>query len=272
MKLTPYQPQSHLSSLIRNMWIIEEDQGIDIKVDAFPTGYAFINVMCGSSFKVVQSGTADLETLSYLAGPGATHFSLEMKHIKRALTIQLQPYALPSFFNMPTNTFSQQRLALCDVHAEMAYRLEALINGDLTADQVLKNCEEVLLGYCLQLLVDPRAHHGLGQILRHQGQQPINQLSEDLNLSQRRLQQLFSHYFGLSPKALSRIAKMQFHSFQLLNGLSLDDIIPDGYFDQSHFIHELKKQTGRLPGAYEAYINSPERKAAYYTSNLYFSP
>lgn len=271
MKLTPYQPQSHLNSLIRNMWMIEEDQGIDIAVDAFPTGYAFINVIQGASFRVLQNGVS-LETYSYLAGPGTTHFSLEMKHIQRALTIQLQPFALPFIFNRTASAFSKEQLALSDVHTEMAARLEALVRGDLSAEQVLRGSERVLLDYSRQLPIDPRVHYGLDQILKNKGQQPIKLLSADLNLSQRRLQQLFNLYFGLSPKALSRIAKMQFHSFQLLNGLSLNQIVPDGYFDQSHFIHELKKQTGLLPSEYEEYISAPERKAAYYTSNLYFRP
>ncbi|GAB5524410.1 MAG: hypothetical protein Roseis2KO_22820 [Roseivirga sp.] len=249
--------------------MIEEDQGIDIAVDAFPTGYAFINVIRGASFKVLQHGVA-LETCSYLAGPGTTHFSLKMTHIQRALTIQLQPFALPFIFNRPAHCFAHEQLSLKDVNPEIAERLEALVQGDTNTHMVLRACEEVILNYCTQTLIDPRAHHGLEQILGQGGQQPIKSLSADLNLSQRRLQQLFSHYFGLSPKALSRIVKMQYHSFQLLNGLSMEQIIPDGYFDQSHFIHELKKQTGRLPGEYEAYISAPERKVAYYTSNLYF--
>ncbi len=271
MKLTPYQPQSHLSSLIRNVWMIEEDQGIDIAVDAFPTGYAFINVICGSSFRVLQNGFS-LETDSYLAGPGTSSFSLEMTHIKRALTIQLQPFALPYIFNIPASHFAQEQLTLRGVHAEMADRLEAIVQDELPTQQVLRAAEKVLLDYSPRLSIDPRAYHGLDQILKNKGQQPITLLSANLNLSQRRLQQLFNQYFGLSPKALSRIVKMQYHSFQLLNGLSMEQIVPDGYFDQSHFIHELKKQTGRLPGEYEQYISAPERKAAYYTSNLYFRP
>ncbi|GEM_PF-922913 len=68
------------------MSIIEEDVEIDIAADAFPTGYAFINVIRGSSFSVIQKGTLTLETSSYLAGPGVSPFSLKMKRIQRAHT------------------------------------------------------------------------------------------------------------------------------------------------------------------------------------------
>lgn len=254
------------------MSIIEEDRGIDIAVDAFPTGYAFINVIRGSSFRVIKKDATALETHSYLAGPGVSPFSLKMKHIQRALTIQLQPFALPFLFDMPASDFTHGQLSLGDVHQKMSERLEALVQSDMDAPDVLTACEQVLLDYTPQLPTEPRVFHGLEQILKHQGRQSIKLLSEDLNLSQRRLQQLFRHFFGLSPKALSRIVKMQYHSFQVLNGFSMEQIVPDGYFDQSHFIHELKKQTGRLPLEYAQYINAPERKAAYYTSNLYFRP
>ncbi len=254
------------------MSIVEEEVGIDIVADAFPTGYAFINVIRGSSFSVIQKGTLTLETFSYLAGPGVSPFSLKMKHIQRALTIQLQPFALPFLFSIPASDFTHGQLPLRDIHQEMGERLEALVRSDLDTREVLTSCEQVLLDYAPPPYIEPRAFHALKQILKHQGQQSIKLLSEDLNLSQRRLQQIFRHFFGLSPKTLSRIVKMQYHSFQILNGFSVEHIVPDGYFDQSHFIHELKKQTGKLPLEYAQYINAPERKAAYYTSNLYYRP
>ncbi|MEM1138186.1 MAG: AraC family transcriptional regulator [Bacteroidota bacterium] len=103
----------------------------------------------------------------------------------------------------------------------------------------------------------------------NRGNISIASLSDQTNLSQRRLQQLFKKNFGMSPKSYSRVIKMQYHTFELMSNIKHSTTVPEGYYDQSHFIHELKKQTEMLPEAYNKYINSPTKKSAYLFSNLY---
>lgn len=268
MKIITHNPPETLKSLIKQMWIIEENGSCDINVKSFPIGYSFINVIDGKKFKIVQDTNTN-EVTSYLAGPKRTHFTLEMTYINRALTIQLQPYAIPLLFSIPAGEFYDHILPLADFDGTLSVELEDLVCSDLSSDQVLRKVSEVFTNMINDNYADNRVSAALSLLLISKGQIPISELAREVNLSQRRLQQLFQYYFGMAAKSYGRIIKMQYHTYQWLNGTDLDVVIPDGYYDQSHFIHDLKSQTGMLPSDFFNYVTDERNKPAYLNSNLY---
>ena len=94
MKIVTAEITHRLRPFIKHMWIVEEGGALDISIKSFPVGYAFINVIDGNPFRIAEK---DISTTykSYLAGPRASFYDLDMAFIKRALTIQLQPFSLP---------------------------------------------------------------------------------------------------------------------------------------------------------------------------------
>ncbi|GEM_PF-3061240 len=271
MRLITKDPLPRLKAFVKQMWIIEENGSLNVNVKSFPVGYAFINSIDGDRFKVRRDNHSE-EYYSYMAGPNSSHFNLEMDFVNRALTIQLQPYALPSLFGIPASEFYNQVLLLSAFDHRFSQQLEELITSDLTSAEVLDSVCNILMEKLECQTSDARVAAARTLILRNKGKMPISILSDELNLSQRRLQQLFQHYFGMTAKSYARVVKMQHHTFQWLHGESLDTIIPDGYYDQSHFIHELRRQTGMLPGEFFEYINNERAKPAYIHSNLYYQP
>ena len=270
MKVITHNPTEQLKQFVKQIWIIEEDGAFNIDLKSFPIGYSFINVIDGDPFTIINKGN-EYQTKSYLAGPKMVYFNLQMSYIRRALTIQLQPYSVPYLFDIPASDFLDEIVYLDDFAPNLASAFEELIASDLTSIEVLKQIEDILLLNLNQEKVDDRVLNALGLLVKLGGNIKITDLSEKVNISQRRLQQLFQYNFGLSAKSYSKIVKMQYHTFQILNGKELNAIVPDGYFDQSHFIHELKKQTGLLPNDFYDYINHETNKMAYLTSNLYFN-
>lgn len=271
MRIITNEPLNRLKPFIKQMWVIEEGGRSDVVVKSFPVGYSFINVIDGNPFTIEQ-GDVSTEHKSYLAGPKSSHFNLKMSHIKRALTIQLQPYAVPSLLSIPSNEFYGQVLPVRDFNPPLAERLEELVASDLTSENVLESTRSLFIDQLDDHQLDLRLPEALSLIMRSKGNMPIVEVAHALNLSPRRLQQLFQYYFGMTAKSYSRVAKMQYHTFEWLKGQSLDTAIPDGYYDQSHFIHELKKQTGMLPKTFYSYINDDRTKQAYINSNLYYTP
>ncbi|MGR2738008.1 AraC family transcriptional regulator [Billgrantia sp. Q4P2] len=94
----------------------------------------------------------------------------------------------------------------------------------------------------------------LGWLQRRHGQGRIAELVTELPFGQRRLEQLFQHHVGLSPKRYARLLRVA-HSRELIKqggaAASLTDTaLAAGYFDQSHFIHDFKAVTGFTPGGY----------------------
>lgn len=269
MQIIPAQLDYISSLLIRNLWIVEEDNGANIHVKAFPTGYPYINVISGTKFSIKDHEGNALETTSYLSGNSINPFELDMRVIKRALTIQLQPYAIPYLTGLPAYEFKDLRVPVNSFSKDLAERFETLIDSDLKSCLVL---EEVISLFNEQkegAIVDPRILFTLQKMMVQEGNISIGLLHRQLNLSQRRLQQLFQKYLGLSLKSYSRVIKMQSHTFKLLNGERLDNIVPDGYYDQSHFIHDMNKQTSMSPLTFQKFITSSEHYGAYYVSNIF---
>lgn len=269
MQVIAHNPSKLLKQFVKQMWIVEENGAFNIDLKSFPIGYSFINVIDGKPFSITNKGN-EYKTKSYLAGPKMSLFNLQMSYIRRALTIQLQPYAIPYLFGIPASEFMDEIVSLNDFNPELSIRLEELIASDISSFNVLNLVEDLLLKNLSFNKIEDRISHSLNLLMSTGGNIKINELAYHINISQRRLQQLFQHNFGISAKAYSRVIKMQYHTFQILNGKDLDAIIPDGYYDQSHFIHELKKQTGLLPNEFYDYINNDGHKMAYLTSNIYF--
>lgn len=251
--------------------MIEEEPGLSVSVSAFPTGYAFINIIQGMPFSISGNISGNLESRCYIAGQGYSPFNLQMQQVQRAVTIQLQPYALPLLLNIPAKACFDWQIDLYDINSALAEKLEAALHQEESGTGTLAQIDHILTDCSTKAAVDPRVDYALRYILKKCGNLTIKELYEVLNLSERRGQQLFKYYLGMPAKSFCQVIKMQSHSFELLMGKKLDSVVPDGYYDQSHFIHELKRQTGMLPGEYEQCITAPDKKMAYISSNLFFN-
>ncbi|MBD2757457.1 helix-turn-helix transcriptional regulator [Spirosoma validum] len=79
---------------------------------------------------------------------------------------------------------------------------------------------------------------------------PITQLAHQLDVSERTIRSQFQDHVGCSPKEYIRLVRLQQVAYQLRHSPdSLTDIAyKNDYFDQAHFIHEVKDITGMSPG------------------------
>lgn len=268
MVLFTHHPEPPLSSIVRRMWVLEEEHPFEVEVRSFPVGYPFINVLSESRF-TLTFGTRELVTSSYLAGSNQVPFQLRMPVVKRALTIQLEPFAIPGLWGIAAADVRDRVVSLADMDKELANQLEELLTLEKNPDTVLHKTAKILKSRLYGNGIDPRVRSACDYLLQARGQGAIAELADHVNLSQRRLQQLFRDYFGLTAKSYSRVVRLQYHTCELLTGKSFDTMVPDGFYDQSHFLHDLKRQTGLLPGEYADVINDPAHKPAYLSSNLF---
>jgi len=73
---------------------------------------------------------------------------------------------------------------------------------------------------------------------------------EETGLSLRQMERRVKGSTGLAPKQFRRIARLHHVMRQLLleqNPQYLDTALAHGYYDQSHFVHDVKELTGRTP-------------------------
>ena len=79
----------------------------------------------------------------------------------------------------------------------------------------------------------------------------VNELASKFSLSTRQFDRKFKIYSGFSPKMYLRLTRLQNALKQYGCDKSLTRIAYEcGYYDQSHFIHDVKAFTGYHPGFY----------------------
>ncbi|MCL9806563.1 helix-turn-helix domain-containing protein [Flavobacterium amniphilum] len=82
----------------------------------------------------------------------------------------------------------------------------------------------------------------------------VTGLSENIHWSSRQINRYFNQQFGCSLKTFLNVVRCN-SSYELISGGNLSPT--DDYFDQAHFIKEIKKHTGTTPG--ELFKNENDR-------------
>ena len=92
--------------------------------------------------------------------------------------------------------------------------------------------------------IDTRKQKLFDLIYTRNGEITIHELSERVGWSSRQMNRYFNLRFGLSVKAYCDILRFRSTFQQIKNG----DLFPDSnFFDQSHFIKQVKKLSGSIP-------------------------
>ncbi|MCB0568729.1 MAG: AraC family transcriptional regulator [Phaeodactylibacter sp.] len=193
---------------------------------------------------------------SYLFGQKArpVHYAFDTPGFA-CFGVKFQPPGLRVFTTLPA-------FELTDTLVEAAQLLKApfreLENKLLSAPCITERkalLDEYFIG---QIPPQPDAGLGLVQqalayIHRRRGQLDITELSEKFQLNYKALERLFKKYVGLTPKAYCCLTRFnatllhrQHHQHGSLTRLAYDS----GYFDQMHFIREVKQFTNLRPGEF----------------------
>ncbi|MEM1020045.1 MAG: helix-turn-helix domain-containing protein [Pseudomonadota bacterium] len=140
----------------------------------------------------------------------------------------------------PYASVGRQSLAACATGEEMVQVMDALLLERLTA--VPKTTRACISAFECIMTADDDA-----PMTR------VDDLADQLNLSVRQVERWSRHLFGCSPKLLLR--KHRFMTMLTQHGerLAGDDWLEaadESFYDQSHFIREYKRFTGRSPGQY----------------------
>jgi AraC-like DNA-binding protein len=104
----------------------------------------------------------------------------------------------------------------------------------------------------------PAVDRALRLIEGSRGRLRIDDLADEVGVSNRHLTRQFQSAVGLTPKAFGRVARF-LHAVELLAAkkhAALADVAHDcGYYDQAHFIHEFRELAGMSPGQLPGFPN-----------------
>jgi AraC-like DNA-binding protein len=188
----------------------------------------------------------------HVAGASASPVVLSMRGHMHGLSIALQPGAALALFGVPADELAGRTVPWHDI-ASKAHRDLPELLASAAGDAMRVGLVLGSLG-AVQRPRDPGSRrlveHAAGQLRANAGGFSVRALAAELNLSERRLQQLFAEQIGLAPSVWRRLQRLH-GTLRLLRMAQTPHwaqiALCNGYYDQSHMINEFRALCGLTP-------------------------
>lgn len=232
-----------LRSTVAHVTAYEERfaQGSEVVERVLPDGASRLLI-------VLQRGVASV----HVAGASASPVVLSMRGHMHGLSIALGPGGTLGLFGVSADELAGRTVPWHDLapkaHRDLPEQLAAAADDATRVGLVLGS-----LG-AMQRHLDPGfrrlVEHAAGHLRAHAGGITVRALATTMNLSERRLQQLFAAQLGLSPSVWRRLQRLH-GTLRLLRAAEAPQwaelALRAGYYDQSHLINEFRVLCGLTP-------------------------
>lgn len=255
MQFYTVQPPEILKPYVRCFWVFEHELSAD------EPSYTYRSVADGCA-EIVFHYKGIFDDISGNTNPASYRSGLHSQTSQYSRFIigedfgifgaYLYPYAIPRLFGIPaeetTNTqldlhlligdegkFLEEQIMLAADNKQRVNILSSFLEKQLHKQQMLEKNMMLAVRYAI--------YDGTGI--------NVNELACKFSLSTRQFDRKFKIYSGFSPKMYLRLTRLQNALKQYGCDKSLTRIAYEcGYYDQSHFIHDVKAFTGYHPGFY----------------------
>lgn len=156
------------------------------------------------------------------------------------------------FFNFPLCEIENMSVDMSDIFSSEIEQIEELLYLKGTIRERTAVIENFLIRHYFPVpsYDGMLIQKGVEIVKNCKGQINAKYLSDCLYTSPKTLERKFSRYLGKTTKQLIKLIRFQevLQDFSSVNKLSLTEHgYNNGYFDQSHFIHDFKSYTGYTP-------------------------
>jgi AraC-like DNA-binding protein len=166
------------------------------------------------------------------------------------ILIIFKPHGVKPFFKLPINELLNENLSIRDLVKNEASELEDKLFNSKNNKQRIIHLEEFLLK---RLILDKdfeRIEHAIKIIENSKGQIKTHVIAQEVYLGIKQFERIFSKHVGLNPKKFTSIIRFQ-NVIQMKmknkNANMYQLAFDNGYYDQSHFIHDIKNLTSLSP-------------------------
>lgn len=240
--LTEFAVPASLRSAVAHVTAYEERfaPGHEIVERVLPDGAARLLI-------VLHRGVASL----HVAGARADPVLLRMGGHMHGLSITLHAGATLGLFGVPASALTGLAVQWEDIvpkaHRDLPEQMAAQANDLARVRHILQSLQ------ALQRPSDPSRHlveHVARRLSARMGRTSVRELAAELNLSERRVQQLFASHVGLAPSVWRRLQRLH-GTLRLLRAAQTPQwaeiALCAGYYDQSHLINEFRALCGLTP-------------------------
>lgn len=248
-------PPETLKAFVRCFWVLEHDFG------ETESSYVYRSI-ADSCVELVFHYRGPFGELTDTYQPrnwrSGIHFQtncytrFETKESFGIFGAYLYPFAIPWLFKTPSDETSNELLGLDTFMGREGQELEEkimLAAGNAERAEILSRFLEKKL-LCASLK-EPNMAAAVKHVIHAKPLLTVSSLADAFNLSTRQFDRKFKAYAGFGPKSYLRLVRLNNAIKWHKTGKSLTQIAYEcGYYDQSHFIHDVKAFTGYHPGFY----------------------
>lgn len=257
MQESTYIPEGRLSNYVKFIWCNENYTPESSTERVLPSGSSQLIInLDNRKFRHFSSDRSQefLYDPAILTGVRTNHIFLDSHTRISTIGVVLKPGAMTALFQIPASELQNQVVSLGTV----LNRDISEIREQLAAASSHQKKFVLIESFLLNLLdpehqLHPAVHFAVEQINQQNGSVSVSQVLNKIGYSRRWFSQIFRETVGIPPKQFSRIQRFQYN-LALIREKNPPDwaqlAVANGYFDQSHFIHDFKDLAGLSPSEY----------------------
>lgn len=228
MKYREINTDGFLSNFIKCFWENNSSQN-DVEYTILPDGY----------FDLIFEIRDDQISKISLTGVWTKQINVKIKEHTKLIGIRFKLIASEYIFQESIKSF---------INSETVLPLDFWGVGNLPANdfEQFANSLYQKIHYGLKNLkeIDNRKFKLFNTLYKQKGNISVKELSEKVSWSSRQINRYFNQQFGFSLKTFSNILKCKSSYRDIANG----QLSPtQDYYDQAHYIKEVKRYTGNTP-------------------------
>lgn len=252
MDFRALNPDPSISLFVNNIWVFENnDASKKSLLPFFADGYPGIVYCQSANLAVIIPQKKELSDF-YLYGQTLEPFELSLKGDYQMVVFQLYPFGSQLLFGVDPKKLNDDCYDLSKIKETKTENILEQLTATSKSDVWI----EIISGFLWKIAREKgmeeyrEIQRAIEIVVERNGLIPVQKLAQILNVSQRTLQRKFNRYVGISPKKFAKIIQFQSSVQQISKGSfskMTDVVYQNGYADQSHFIRNIKKFTGKRP-------------------------
>jgi len=178
-----------------------------------------------------------------LTGQFFRSYSIESNEVYKGVGITLHPTTLYKLLDRDISKLSNTHIALEDVSTSLHTAIASVLESNLKQRKVLVALEKALKGIIISK--DPNIKEidrAVNLIIKRKGLITVNELIDEMSISQKTLESHFKKMVGLTPGRFIKLNRflnvMQKYEDQDINLKNL--IFKYNYYDEAHFYKDFK--------------------------------
>ena len=200
-------------------------------------------------FVELENGSRDPLPLAFVVGQHTRPIRVAATGATGIVVVNFFPWGAAPFIDTDLDEFKNASINLAEFYDEPFVNevLEKVHSASSVRERV-ELVEEFLLANLNRSRFDSLIVEGVKTLGAETGVTSISSLASDLEISRRHLIRRFKSNIGLSPKEFANIVRFQSALNRLISeGDTHTTIAECGYYDQPHFIKDIKRYTGHTP-------------------------